>query len=185
MRHGGVVRHVAFFRNLNLGQGLAPTRPRLVAVFEAAGATDVLSHQVNGTVAFTAASPARTVHAVRQALRIETGYHEAVVVRPGPWVVALAGRLREMGLDPRESHEVVLYDALAPPPVVVPWREGRLAILVADDQHAVTAWERTDARGSNAGRVLERLLGVPGTARGTATIMRLAERLRPGRLHPD
>ena len=52
-----MARSVAFFRNLNLGQGWAPTRAQLVGAFETAGARDVDNIQVNGTVAYTAPAP--------------------------------------------------------------------------------------------------------------------------------
>ena len=47
-------QHVAFFRNLNLGQrrSHSPTRPELLDAFERAGATSAVNFQVNGTIVF-------------------------------------------------------------------------------------------------------------------------------------
>ena len=50
---------VAFFRNLNVGQRRSPTRDQLLDAFTAERAVDVLSHQSNGTVAFSAPGEAQ------------------------------------------------------------------------------------------------------------------------------
>ena len=61
--------HVAFFRNMNLGQARShsPTRPVLEDAFALAGAVGVRSFQTNGTVLFDSltVTPAAVVEQVR------------------------------------------------------------------------------------------------------------------------
>jgi len=74
-------RHVAFFRNLNLGQRRSPTRDQLMAAFAAAHATEVSPFQVNGTVVFRATEATRVVELVRSSLARETGWDDVAPVR--------------------------------------------------------------------------------------------------------
>ena len=49
---------VAFFRNLNLGQGVSPTRTQLLEAFAGAGVDDALSHRSTARSPSTPAVPA-------------------------------------------------------------------------------------------------------------------------------
>ena len=147
----------AFFRNLNLGQGWSPTRPQLVAAYEAAGATEVVNVQGNGTVVFTAPAPRRVTDAVLRSLADLTGYADIAVVRRATWVIGLVAGFGALDLRNDEPSEVVLFDARAWP-VAVPWTspDGRLRILAGDRRHAVTSYRPGAAGGgSNAGPVLQ------------------------------
>jgi hypothetical protein len=161
---------VAFFRNLNLGQGSSPTRTQLVEAFTRAGATSVLSFQVNGTVAFDAPSPQIGGEVVDRLTPV-CGYADAVLVRPLAW-------LRDLELDGfPDGAEISLYDGPPVFPEPLPWLppRGDLAVVRADALHAVSV---NDLPGSsNATPVLERRLGVPVTSRGLPTVLRLLARL--------
>lgn len=174
-------RSVAFFRNLNLGQGWSPTRPQLVGAFEAAGATEVVNVQVNGTVVFTHPAPRRATDEVLAALKVQTTYDDIAVVRPARWVVDLAGWLRGLEVPEGTATEVVLFDARALP-VELPWSTagGVLTVVRGDRRHAVATTAPGGLRGSSAGPVLQGLTGVKGTARGAGTMLRLAERITRG-----
>ncbi len=171
-------RSVAFFRNLNLGQGWSPTRPQLVAAYDAAGATDVVNVQGNGTVVFSSSAPRRTTDAVLASLADGPGYADIAVVRAAAWVSALVAGFDELDLRDDEPSEVVLFDARALS-VDVPWTspDGRLRILAGDHRHAVTSYRPSGGGGSNAGPTLQQLTGVKGTARSTGTMRRLSLRL--------
>ncbi|GAA2122805.1 DUF1697 domain-containing protein [Nocardioides bigeumensis] len=172
-------RSVAFFRNLNLGQGWAPTRPQLVAAYEAAGATDVDNVQSNGTILFTAAAHVSTTRAVLATLKDLTGYADIAVVRTANWVWCVAEESDELDLPDDEAHEVVFFDAKVP--VEIPWTspDGHLRILGGGAGYAITSFKRYPrGPGSTAGPTLEQLTGVKGTARGVSTIRRLAARIR-------
>jgi hypothetical protein len=165
---------VAFFRNLNLGQRGSPTRDQLLAAFSAAGATEVSSFQVNGTVVFRASAPTTTLQTVSTRLRNEAGWHDVVPVRSARWVLDLDDATRQVG----DRAEVSVFDLRADFPVPVPWRppRGRVTVVRADRRHAVSVNDA--ARTSYATPELERLLGVRVTSRGLATVQRLAELLR-------
>jgi hypothetical protein len=170
--------HVAFFRNMNLGQARSrsPRSALLVDAFTAAGAESVTNFQTNGTVIFSATDPAEVVERVRPQLLAATGYADAVVVRSHAWLAELGQRLDQ------ELHggEVALFDAPEVPELVLPWVDGagEVAIVELDDRHAVTAWAAAGtAHGSNP--TLTRMLGVPVTCRGIPTMIRLATRLSP------
>jgi hypothetical protein len=166
-------QHVAFFRNLNLGQRGSPTRAQLLEAFEAAGADDVVSIRSNGTVAFRSTAPVRTRDLVCSRLIGHTDWCDVAPVRPATWVLALGERLAEV----EGQVEVSFFDARGAFPVPLPWRPdgGRVTVVAADRRHAVAVndWPRT----SYATPVLERLLGVPVTSRGADTVLRVADLL--------
>jgi uncharacterized protein (DUF1697 family) len=167
-------RHVAFFRNLNLGQRGSPTREQLVTAFRDASATDVSSFQANGTIVFRASAPQRTVDLVRSSLSEETDWRDVAPVRAAGWVLALVEAIHRVG----DHAEVSLYDTRSDFPVALPWRpdRGRVTVVRADRRHAVSVNDQP--RTSFATPTLEALLGVPVTSRGLSTVQRLAARLR-------
>ena len=167
-------RHVAFFRNLNLGQKGSPTKAQLLEAFADAGATGVESIQVNGTVVFNTTSPAHTRDRARAWLIRHTAWSDVAPVRSRAWLVGLATRLREV----EGNAEVAFFDSRRDFPEPLPWRPdtGRLTVVAADRRHAIAV--NDEERRSFATPTLERLLGVPVTSRGAGTVIRLAERLR-------
>ncbi len=173
------MRSVAFFRNLNLGQGWSPTRPQLVEAFERAGATEVVSFQGNGTVLFAAHAPTRVLPLVLDTLRALTGYDDLGVVRRADWCAELADRITGLEFLDDEEGEVALFDSRQPLPVELPWQSPKgLRILAGDHRHAITGWRRARG-GGNATPVLQELTGVKVTSRGTPTMLRLARKIRP------
>jgi hypothetical protein len=166
-------QHVAFFRNLNLGQRGSPTRARLLEAFEAAGADDVVSVRSNGTVAFRSSAPARTRDLVCSRLIGHTDWCDVAPVRPATWVLALGERLADV----EGQVEVSFFDARGDFPVPLPWRpdRGRVTVVAADRRHAVAVDDVP--RTSYATPALEQLLGVPVTSRGADTVLRVADLL--------
>ena len=171
---------VAFFRNLNLGQGWAPTRVQLEAAFAAVGATGIDSVQVNGTVVFDHRAPVRAAGEVRELLRTLTGYADVVVVRRAGWLLDLVQRADLLGLPEGLPVEVALFDARPPFPLDLPWTtpDGRLRVLLGDHRHAVTSFHDDSGRGSNATVVLQDVTGVKVTSRSLGTVRRVADRIR-------
>jgi hypothetical protein len=169
-----VSSHVAFFRNLNLGQrrSHSPTRPELLDAFDRAGAEEARSFQVNGTVVFvTDADPDALADRVVSLLTPVCGYADLVEVRSAEWV---------HGLDLREvpDHaEVSLFRGPARFPEPLPWvAEGAgVTVVEASSRHAVCVDDVERTSGGTA--VLERLLGVKVTSRGVPTMRRLQARL--------
>jgi hypothetical protein len=163
---------VAFFRNLNLGQPRSPSRSQLVDAFEAEGATDVLSHQSNGTVAFsTTGDPQRLADSVAARLRQVCAYDDVVPVRSLEWLAGL-------GLDDvPDGCELTVFESPSPFPEPLPWSPDRqeVTVLRADHLHAVVLNHRE--RRSRGTPVVEARLGVRATSRGVGTVLRLLARL--------
>ncbi|WP_137123379.1 DUF1697 domain-containing protein [Segeticoccus rhizosphaerae] len=172
-----MIESVAFFRNLNLAQGLSPTRPQLIDAFATAGASVALSFQTNGTVLFTARRPGQAARDVVTVLTPACGYADKVIVRSARWVTELSERLIRGGFAEANA-EVSLFDGPATFPEPVPWTpgSGRVSVVEADGQHAVSVNERP--RTSYATPALERLLAVPVTSRGAGTMIRLAYKIQ-------
>ena len=170
---------VAFFRNLNLGQGWAPRRPQLEAAFVDAGAAGVRSVRSNGTVIFEHPAPVRAGAAVRAALGALTGYDDVVVVRRARWLLDLVRRAETLDLSDGVPVEVAFFDARPPFPLTLPWSspDGRLRVLAGDHRHAVTSFHDESGRGSNATAVLQQVTGVRVTSRGLDTVRRVADLL--------
>jgi GAF domain-containing protein len=163
---------VAFFRNLNLGQGVSPTRPQLLEAFAGAGVTDALSFQVNGTVAFdpAGADPRSVGEQVARLLTPVCEYADVAVVRS-------VDELRALDLEVGDGVEVACFDGPSPFPEPLPWtpRRGDVHVVHATNRLAVAinhVEHRTAATPS-----LEALLGVPVTSRGAGTVRRLLARL--------
>jgi hypothetical protein len=175
---------VAFFRNLNLGQGWAPTRVQLEAAFATAGATRIDSVQVNGTVVFSHPAPVRATGEVRALLQLLRGYDDIAVVRRATWLLDLVQRADELArsddLPDDLPVEVAFFDARPPFPLALPWTspDGRLRVLLGDHRHAVTTFHDDSGRGSNATAVLQEVTGVKVTSRSLGTVRRVADRIR-------
>ena len=169
------MRSVAFFRNLNLGQSRSPTKEQLVNACITAGATNVRSFQVNGTLVFTASRPEETVARALALLAPVCLYRDVAMVRPDTVVLNLAEHLAAVELV--EQTEVSFFDHVSDFPVDVPFAAPRRNCEVREvgSGYAVTLNERPHT--SNATRVLEDLLDVPVTSRGVSTIVRLARSL--------
>lgn len=167
---------VAFLRNLNLGQrrSHSPTRPELLAAFDAAGATETTNFQVNGTVVFRT-DPESDAQAVAvRAVELLTpvcGYADLVVVRPAAWLLEL-----DLEGVPDQA-EVSFFDGPDPFPEPLPWAtpKGGLTVVAGDPLHAVSTNDVDRTNGATW--VLERRLGVRVTSRGVPTIRRLQAKL--------
>lgn len=170
------MRHVAFFRNMNLGQraSKSPTSAQLVGAFEDAGAQDVLNVQSNGTVIFSAERPTWVARDVLGRLQRASGYAGEVVVRSEDWIRQTLDEIEPWW----EGVEICLFDARAPLPVEAPWTDdvSCLNVFVLDAKHAVTSWW-DPAHGSPSNPVLTKQLGVPVTCRGLRTMNRVHARL--------
>lgn len=168
-----MARHVAFFRNLNVGQRDSPSTEQVLDAFTKAGATDVMSVRSNGTVVFSSSSPARArpsllvadppLRLVRRGARA----HRPLGARPRRPARGRRGQRRGRAL--RRSPRL---------PEVLPWRPeaGRLTVVAADRRHAIAV--NDEPRTSYATPVLERLLDLRVTSRGAATVLAVADRLR-------
>jgi len=169
-----MARHVAFLRNLNVGQRGSPSTEQVLEAFTEAGATDVTAVRSNGTVVFTSSSPAHARDRACALLILRTAWCDVAPVRPAGWVLGLADRLADV----EGNAEVAFYDGRHDFPEVLPWRPeaGRLTVVAADRRHAIAV--NDEPRTSYATPALERLLGLRATSRGASTVLTVADRLR-------
>ncbi|WAB84762.1 DUF1697 domain-containing protein [Microcella daejeonensis] len=161
------VRAVAFLRNVNQGQrGHLPT-PRILALFEQAGAVGVRAFQSNGTIVFAADDIAAVAERLRELLAAADRPEEVrVIPLEALWSIVAAapaehpaGRLELCLLDPAV--------ALPAPPVA-----GRRCAGIAAGEGWMLVLNERDGE-SNGVPSLERLLGTRATGRGIPTLQRL------------
>ena len=178
------VRLVAFFRNLNLGQRLAPSRSELELAFLEAGATSAASFQTNGTVVFNARSLKAGMKAVRLAceqFERTNGFTEPAFVRSWDYLVAMVERR------PFESHKdatvhahaVTFLHAEADLSIDLPTRTSRGDVRIVEytASEILCASYKTGANTAGSPNVFaERLFGLPATTRVWSTIERLVRR---------
>jgi uncharacterized protein (DUF1697 family) len=178
------MKFAAFFRNLNLGHGAAPSRAELESIFTRAGAGEAASFQTNGTVAFTARGvrPARQVlRAVQTMLVHERGFDEPVFLRDMPGLLSLRSRDPFAGLSKSppvyDFYVTFLHDdAQVLPGLPQSNARGDVQVLLYTDTALLSV---SHAHGLTMGSPnvwAEKLFGLPATTRTWGTLCRLLER---------
>lgn len=175
----GAVLHVAFFRNLNLGQGWSPpTGAALEEPFLAVGATWVRSFQSNGTVAFDPGGRRATDVAVAVGRRLAeaTGYVDLCVVQPASELALLVSELATTAA----PHDMVTFFT----------GDERAALDGVDVLGRGPGWVVTtfDQTPRNPSRDVLAAIGSRATARTFGTVTRLGRTLglgEPGRRVDD
>jgi len=167
--------HVAFFRNMNLGQARShsPTRPVLEGAFTTAGAERVRSFQTNGTVLFDPLDqrPVDLVERVRTILAEAVGYTDIAPNQPLDAVVELVIATRAATeIDPAICG--TFFDPAAPSGWAVPGAtldEVGTVVVVAGAGWVVTRV----APGGDPTTAVQRQVGQRATTRGFGTVERL------------
>lgn len=173
------MKHVALFRNLNLGHAGSPTGAALVDAF--GGPEAASSFQTNGTVVFDADDPGVVAETASTRLAA-AGFGQRFVVRPMPDVAGIVEQTPE--LDPDEDVYRLLvsfYDVDRLPRLDLPLRstDGLVEIRGLHDRHAWSVcWKPRNTAG-DATALLESLLGVPVTTRTAGTLARLVRKHGP------
>ena len=177
------MKYVAFFRNVNLGQGRSPTRPQLEAAFATAGAGDARSFQTAGTVVFSAADEPvaeAVVARARETLFELRGLREPAYVAPLVHLVELVAADPFAGRDLSDVLEtfatLMPRDALAQLTLPLASAHGDLEVVRLTPYLALSLQRRTGAMASSPTRFFEKLLGVPATTRSLGTIQRLVNK---------
>ena len=177
-----MAKYVAFLRAINVG-GHTVTMPRLRAVFEASGLSNVETFIASGNVIFdTRASAVSALERkIATALHDALGYEVATFIRTIPELAALA---KYSPFDPSEleAEGNTLFISLLAAAPTAEARRKLLALSTDIDAFHVAGREAFWLRRSKAGEskvtgaLLERTLGMPGTARNANTIRRLASK---------
>ena len=175
--------HVAFVRNVNLGQRGHPSADDLLSAFAAAGATDALSFQSNGTIVFTAraaeadglaqdavAALARAAGHEREVFTASLASLRPLVDEHGSAIDTQRRELTLHGGPALESDSVALLEA-----------ERRAHCTVLDSAPGWVVTLNLRDRQSNGTPLVEHVLGIPATSRGLPTLVRLLEKLDASR----
>lgn len=178
------MKHVAFFRNLNLGRPKCPDKAQFEAAFLEAGATTATSFLTNGTLVFeapTAAAAKTLLAAASGALHRECGLVEPAFLRTLGQLSKLA---RAAPFDQVDEHSVYArcitflhpkarIDAHALP---IDTPRGDCHIFASTGAEAFSTVQKNGNTVGNPNGVLEKLLKLPATSRNWNTIVRLLDK---------
>lgn len=170
------MKHVAFFRNLNLGHPRCPSGTELVYAF--GGSDTAESFQTNGTVIFETDSPHASVALALRRLR-SSGYGQTPMIRRVEQLSHIVTELPE--IDPAEGvyrGMLSFFDVEKLPAVTLPLRSPDQLVEVRrlTSTHAWSGcWKPRSTAGDTTG-FLESILRGPVTTRTTATIQRLVRK---------
>lgn len=167
------MRSIAFFRNLNQGQRRSPTSAVLESEFGAAGASEIVLFQSNGTVVFSAENPVHCAQAVANAVHSTSERQDIVFVRSLRSIIDLVHAV-DSGDQESGRTELTLFDESLGLATAFP-RAGRRCTLVSGGNGYALCLNDREGE-SNGTPTLERMLGVKVTSRGLATLRRLLER---------
>lgn len=178
------MKFAAFFRNLNLGHGNAPSKAALEGAFARAGADEVASFQTNGTVAFSAPGtrPARTVvRTVQRLMATELGFDEPVFLRGMAYLQGLLAREPFAGIDKApplyDFYVTFLHDdaTLLPTPPTGNAR-GDVQVLLYTGSEVLLFNHLHGKTMGNPNVFAEQLLGLPATTRTWGMLERLVRK---------
>jgi uncharacterized protein (DUF1697 family) len=183
------MKFVAFFRNVNLGQGINPTRPQLATAFVAAGAPDAASFQTAGTVVFAAEDETAAeaiVAQARETLFELRGLREPAYLAPLDHLIQLVAQDLFAGRDLADvldiSATLAPRDALATLRLPLASPRGDVEVIHLTPYLALTLRRQVGSTAGSPTPFFEKLLGVPATTRGWSTIVRLVKKhAAPGR----
>lgn len=181
------MRFVAFYRNVNLGQRLSPTRPQLEAAFAQAGGAEAVSFRTNGTVLFSAPDEAPSegraqeiVDRASAALAPVCGLREPGFAVPLAHLVELVLAEPFRGRDGADVHE---HAATFGPPgafaalnLPLATARGDVELIRVTPYVALSVCRKVMASPGAATPFLERVLGAPVTTRSWTTITRLVRK---------
>lgn len=169
---------VAFFRNMYLGQPRrkSPTTEQLLAAFAEAGSPEVINFMGNGTVIFRHTGGPVLARKATALLRTVCGYDDMVVVRAAGWCLDLSRRLSALS----PAGQVCLFEARELPALELPLVDSAgVQIIALDHRHAVSQHIPGALNSqAQAHQWVTELVGVPVTARGIPTMVKLAAKLR-------
>lgn len=168
---------VALLRGINLGPRNRVAMADLRRTFEAAGCTSVQTYIQSGNVVFRHAGSDREALAagLERAVKKELNVSAAIVLRTFAELAKVA-RAHPFGQD--NSHTVVTFLAEKPSPAAV---RSLAKLEIGEDRYRVVGQDAflhypNGFQGARlTGALLERRLGVPGTARNWRTVLKLAE----------
>lgn len=178
------MKHIAFFRNLNLGRPRCPTRAEFEDAFVAAGAEHASSFRVNGTMVFAAmpGTSARTVLVRANALLREIcGLEEPGFLRSMRQLVALVRSDPFGGVDHRTDQECCVTFLQSPRSLAectLPegTRRGDVRLVSLARSEVMSLSFKIGASPGSPNAWIEKLLGEPATTRNWNTVAGLVDK---------
>jgi uncharacterized protein (DUF1697 family) len=177
-------KHVAFFRNLNLGRSNCPTRIQFEEAFLAAGAVSASSFLTNGTMVFSTSSGRQAQRVFINACEILDG--TCGLKEPG-FIRSIDYLTRLISLDPFVEIEsgsvrtccvsfLHATDGLSVAQLPLESKRRDVKVLQLTDSEAFSVSIKVGNSPGSPNAFLERRLGVPVTTRGWNTIVRLVQK---------
>jgi uncharacterized protein (DUF1697 family) len=173
--------HAALFRALNVG-GRKATSAELRALAADLGLDDARTLLQGGNLVFRSARTGAELEAeVERAFAVRFGFASDVLVRTGPqWRAALAANPHGEMAERDPSHLVVMALKAAPDPQAVTALQAAIQgreTIAAAGRELFIAYPDGIGDSKLTGAVIERRLGVRGTARNWNTATKLAAML--------
>jgi uncharacterized protein (DUF1697 family) len=178
------MKHVAFFRNLNLGRPKCPSKAQFEAAFLEAGAATAASFLTNGTIVFEAPSAAaakKLLAAASNTMNGECGLVEPAFLRT---VKQLAGLAKDAPFDDVEEGSVYARcitflhpkAKLDPQDLPIDTPRGDCHIFASTGAEVFSTVQKNGNTVGNPNGVLEKLLKLPATSRNWNTVVRLLDK---------
>ncbi len=177
-------KHVAFFRNLNLGRPNCPTKVQFEEAFAAAGAASASSFLTNGTMVFTTSSGCQSQRVFNDACEIlhgTCGLTEPGTVRTIDYLAQLIALTPFAEIESNSVHACCasfLHTteglSVAQLPLESKRRDVKVLQLTHSEVSSVSIKIGNTPGSPNA--FLEKRLGVPVTTRSWNTVVRLVQK---------
>lgn len=180
LRESELMKHVVFFRNVNLGRPNCPSKTQLEDAFISVGADTATSFQTNGTLVFSAPGRGSGANLVKSAclkLSAVCGLKEPAMVRSMKELCALVETAPFSGIELANVYECCA-SFLAPKRVELPVapfesNRGDVEILSLNRSIALSLSRKFGASPGSPNAFLERTLKIPVTTRNWNTVIRL------------
>jgi uncharacterized protein (DUF1697 family) len=174
-------KHVAFFRNLNLGRPDCPTKVQFEEAFTAAGAVSASSFLTNGTMVFTTSSGSESLKVFNGAceiLRKTCGLKEPGFIRTVDYLTQIITLNPFAEIEPNSVHAccaslVHTTDSLPAAQLPLESKRRDVKVLQLTDSEVFSVSIKVGNTLGSPNAFLEKLLGIPVTTRSWNTIVRL------------
>jgi uncharacterized protein (DUF1697 family) len=177
-------KHIAFFRNLNLGRPHCPTKVQFEEAFTASGAVSASSFLTNGTMVFTTSSGSQSQNVFNGAceiLRNTCGLKEPGFIRTIDYLTQIITLNPFAEIEPGSVYACCasfLHTMDSFPVGRLPLESKRrdVKVLKLTDSEAFSVSIKVGNTPGSPNAFLENLLGVPVTTRSWNTIVRLVQK---------
>lgn len=178
------MKHVAFFRNLNLGRPKCPSKAQFEAAFLDAGAATASSFLTNGTMIFEAPSAAaakKLVAAASETMHGECGLVEPAFLRSVKQLANLAKGDPFEGVDEDSVYACCITflhpkAKLDPDSLPIDTSRGDCHLFASTGAEVFSTVQKNGNTVGNPNGMLEKLLKLPATSRNWNTVVRLLDK---------